>query len=271
MTDQDTIRTAIREWGAAFCAKDIDRLMAHYAPDAVVFDAIPPFSSGVAEMRDKVIACFPYFPNASAIETREMKIASGGEMAMSHFMWHFTGLPPGHPAGKHWLRSSIQWRRQPDGRWLIEHDHCSAPFDPHSEKVLLDPDAPATTTEDCAARNPVGWFEIYVQDMARARAFYGAVLGLELTRLEAPQELWAFPMRAEAGGAAGALVHMEGFRSGDNSVLVYFSCEDCAVEAARVPAAGGKIHEGKKSIGEYGHIALVIDSEGNMIGLHSMK
>lgn len=120
--------------------------------------------------------------------------------------------------------------------------------------------------------NPVGWFEIYVQDMARAKAFYEAVLALQLTQLENPDlEMWAFPMQPEAYGAAGALVRMPGFASGDNSVLVYFSCADCAVEAGRVAAAGGRLHKAKMSIGQYGYIALVVDTEGNMFGLHSMQ
>jgi hypothetical protein len=72
-------------------------------------------------------------------------------------------------------------------------------------------------------------------------------------------------------GAGGALVKMEGFSSGRNSVLIYFICQDCAVEAARVVAAGGSIQREKFSIGEYGFIALALDSEGNMIGLHSMQ
>ena len=46
--------------------------------------------------------------------------------------------------------------------------------------------------------NPVGWFEIYVQDMARAKAFYEGVLALSLQQLEIPGiEMWAFPMSAE--------------------------------------------------------------------------
>ena len=120
--------------------------------------------------------------------------------------------------------------------------------------------------------NPVGWFEIYVQDMARARTFYEAVFEVKLERLPAPDiELWAFPMAMDRTGAAGALVRMEGFPSGGNSVLVYFSCEDCAVEASRVKQAGGRIQKEKTSIGEYGFIALGIDTEGNMIGLHSRQ
>lgn len=120
--------------------------------------------------------------------------------------------------------------------------------------------------------NPVKWFEIYVQDMARAKAFYQAVLGAELTRLDTPDlEMWAFPMDAEKYGAAGALVQMPGVPSGGNSVLVYFGCDDCAVEAGRVEQAGGRVEKPKFSIGQYGFIALVVDTEGNMIGLHSMQ
>jgi predicted enzyme related to lactoylglutathione lyase len=120
--------------------------------------------------------------------------------------------------------------------------------------------------------NPVGWFEIYVQDMARARAFYEAMLGLTLERLPGPDiEMWAFPMEMEAAGSAGALVRAEGCPSGGNSTLVYFKCDDCATEAGRVKAAGGEVVKDKFSIGEYGHIALVKDTEGNLVGLHSQQ
>lgn len=125
--------------------------------------------------------------------------------------------------------------------------------------------------------NPVGWFEIYVQDMPRARTFYEAVFQGTLTKLENPDpegfvgmEMWAFPMEMGGTGAAGALVKMPGCPSG-GSTLVYFSCMDCAAEAARAAAHGGKIFKGKMSIGEYGFIALVYDTEGNMIGLHSQQ
>lgn len=120
--------------------------------------------------------------------------------------------------------------------------------------------------------NPVVWFEIYVQEMARAKGFYEVVLKAELTKLESPgMEMWAFPSQKEGYGASGSLVRMEGVSSGGNSVLVYFSCTDCAIEAGRVAAAGGRIEREKMSIGEYGFIALACDTEGNMFGLHSMK
>ena len=72
-------------------------------------------------------------------------------------------------------------------------------------------------------------------------------------------------------GASGMLIKMEGVSSGGSSTLVYFGCEDCAVEAARVANNRGSIMKGKMSIGEHGFIAIVNDAEGNMIGLHSIK
>jgi predicted enzyme related to lactoylglutathione lyase len=124
--------------------------------------------------------------------------------------------------------------------------------------------------------NPVGWFEIFVNDIERAKRFYEAVLGVQLTKLEPPAsipdgKLFAFPMGRESYGASGALVQMPGAEAGGNSVRVYFSCQDCAVEAGRVAGAGGQVQREKFSIGQYGHIALAFDTEGNLFGLHSME
>jgi predicted enzyme related to lactoylglutathione lyase len=121
-------------------------------------------------------------------------------------------------------------------------------------------------------RNPVGWFELYVQDIERAKAFYQNTFQVTLERLESPDiELWAFPMKMETPGASGAIVKMNGKDSGAGGTLVYFSCADCAVQASRAVQYGGRIQQEKMSIGDYGFIALVLDTEGNMIGLHSME
>ena len=120
-------------------------------------------------------------------------------------------------------------------------------------------------------RNPVGWFEIYVQDMKRAKAFYEATFDVKLQELPNPGiRMLAFPMKPELPGCGGSLVKYEGKSSGDGGTLVYFGCKDCAVEASRVVANGGTIVKEKMSIGEHGYIVLARDSEGNMIGFHSM-
>lgn len=120
--------------------------------------------------------------------------------------------------------------------------------------------------------NSVTWFEIYVQDLARAQRFYEQVFQVRLSPLNSTVpgvELLAFPGTQERYGIMGALVKMEGMGAGGNSTVVYFHAEDCAIEQARVVPAGGQVIRPKFSIGEHGHIALVLDTEGNMIGLHS--
>ena len=118
--------------------------------------------------------------------------------------------------------------------------------------------------------NPVGWFEIYVQDMQRARTFYEGVLEVKLSPLETPLEMLGFPMTQGAPGAGGALVRMDGVASG-GSTLVYFVTDECGAAGERVVAQGGSIHKPKMSIGPYGYVVLAVDTEGNMIGLHSMR
>ena len=72
-------------------------------------------------------------------------------------------------------------------------------------------------------------------------------------------------------GAGEALVKMDGCPSGGNSTLVYFNCDDCAIEESRVKEYGGRIHKSKRGIGEYGYISLIFDTEGNRLGLHSIR
>ena len=123
--------------------------------------------------------------------------------------------------------------------------------------------------------NPVVWFEIYADDLARARAFYETVLGVTLEPMPLPDgmdgfQMLAFPSTMGNPGTGGTLCKMEGVPSGGGGTLVYFGCDDCAVQQGRVAAAGGQVFKPKFAIGEYGFAALVTDTEGNMIGLHSM-
>lgn len=138
----------------------------------------------------------------------------------------------------------------------------------------------ATLTNMNKDRNPVVWFEIYVSDMGRAKAFYEKTLDTTLQELPSPDStirMMAFPMHSpdsgggEFPGACGALVKMDGVTPGGGGTLVYFSCKDCAEDEARAAEAGGQVIKPKFSIGEYGFISLIIDTEGNMFGLHSRQ
>lgn len=124
--------------------------------------------------------------------------------------------------------------------------------------------------------NMISWFELYVDDMERAKAFYSSVLQNEFEPLvsadEGGVEMWSFGEgQMDRYGCSGALAKMNGMKPGGNSIVIYFECDDCAVEQSRVEAAGGAVIFGKKSIEPWGCISICRDTEGNMFGLHSMK
>lgn len=119
--------------------------------------------------------------------------------------------------------------------------------------------------------NPIRWFEIYVEDMNRAKKFYESVFQLEFSKIESPEvEMWGFPSNPEKWGCSGSLVKMPGLKPGGVGTIVYFGSENCEKEEQRALRFGGKLHKSKFSIGKYGYISLVVDTEGNMIGIHSM-
>ena len=120
--------------------------------------------------------------------------------------------------------------------------------------------------------NPVGWFEIYCDDISRAQQFYESVFNLKLQPTPDPDgslEMMFFGEGADSYGTQGALVANPEMKAGHNSVVVYFECEDCAIEEARIEANGGAIIRSKFSIGDFGFCTLFADSEGNTVGLHS--
>jgi len=126
-----------------------------------------------------------------------------------------------------------------------------------------------------AQHNMIGWFEIYVEDMDRAVAFYEVVFDKKLGTMDDPtdsgMQMRDFPGDMTQYGANGALVKMDGFGPGPGGTLVYFAVDDCGVEQARVTEAGGEVVKSKESIGEFGFMSLCKDTEGNIFGLHSMK
>lgn len=117
--------------------------------------------------------------------------------------------------------------------------------------------------------NLIVWCEIYVRDIDRAKSFYESVFQVKLEKLESPgMDMWAFPMAMDKVGASGALVKMEGVKSGGSGTIPYFHCDEVDTELERVVASGGQIQQPKTSIGQYGFMALIVDTEGNTIGLH---
>ncbi len=119
--------------------------------------------------------------------------------------------------------------------------------------------------------NPITWFEIAAIDLERAKVFYTAVFNINFEYIEMPDDtkMYMFDGTPEAPGAMGALIHGKENTPNRDGTIIYFQCEDVAIEAGKVEAAGGKLLFPKTSIGEFGFISQLIDTEGNRIGLHS--
>lgn len=118
-------------------------------------------------------------------------------------------------------------------------------------------------------KNAINWFEIFVNELDRACVFYEGVLGIRLRRedfLGTPMAI--FPMAD--GGVGGALVRDASHPVDGGGSVVYFDATgklDACLD--RVSGAGGAVVQARTSIGPAGFIALVRDSEGNTVGLHS--
>jgi hypothetical protein len=118
-------------------------------------------------------------------------------------------------------------------------------------------------------KSALNWFEIFVHDLDRATRFYEQVLDDKLRRedfMGTPNAI--FPHDDKAPG--GALVKMKGREPGGGGQLVYLPVEgklDASID--RVARAGGEVVQKKMAIGPAGFIAIIRDSEGNTVGLHS--
>lgn len=117
------------------------------------------------------------------------------------------------------------------------------------------------------------WFEIPTTDLGRAQSFYETVMGRAMPREKTPcgtMEMALFTAPGGDGCPQGCVVHGEHFRPSQEGTLVYLNGgADLAEPLSRVEAAGGQILMPKTSIASHGFIALILDTEGNRVGLHS--
>ena len=122
-------------------------------------------------------------------------------------------------------------------------------------------------------KNAINWFEIPVTDFDRAKKFYEMLFGSELHVMEAMgMKSGFFPADMMNGGVGGSIIAGENYAPSKKGTLIYLNGgEDLAVPLAKVQEAGGKIILPKTGIGQNGFMAHFEDSEGNKIGLHSMK
>lgn len=132
------IRNLIESWLEAVRAKDLDAIMGHYAPDILSFDAIAQLQfKGAQAYRKHWQACFEMCPGETVFEAHELGIAAAGDVAFCHYLCRCGGTGPDGKMQVGWMRATVCCRRT-NGRWLVAHEHFSAPFDPQSSKALFD-------------------------------------------------------------------------------------------------------------------------------------
>jgi predicted enzyme related to lactoylglutathione lyase len=124
----------------------------------------------------------------------------------------------------------------------------------------------------------INWFEIAVSDFDRAKKFYETIFGvkMEMPEMKMPGmesvKMAFFPIDPMSGTTGGGIVKSEKMEPSSKGVLVYLNGgDDLSAVLNKVEGAGGKVLQPKMSIGEHGFMAIFTDTEGNSIGLHSMK
>jgi predicted enzyme related to lactoylglutathione lyase len=118
----------------------------------------------------------------------------------------------------------------------------------------------------------IHWFDIPVLDIERAGKFYGQILGVELRHIDAPPDFvmkW-FPSDDPHGG--GGLIQGGGRAPSGEGTVVYFNGgDDLNSVLNRVEPAGGKVIMPKSGNAQNGYVAFFFDTEGNRVGLQSMR
>lgn len=120
--------------------------------------------------------------------------------------------------------------------------------------------------------NALNWFEIPVADFGRAKAFYEKVLAITIEPMPMGPVTMGM-LSSDPAAVGGAIVHSEEGAPSQNGTMVYLNGgDDLAPMLARVEAAGGQVVVPKTEIGnDFGFFAHFLDTEGNKVGLHSMK
>jgi predicted enzyme related to lactoylglutathione lyase len=115
------------------------------------------------------------------------------------------------------------------------------------------------------------WFDIPVRDVDRAMRFYSVVLGKPLKKEQAGPGMAMVVLPYAEGAVGGALVQSLDSKPSDSGPILYLNTQGRIDEILRtIDLFGGKVLAGKHSIAPFGYRAIILDSEGNRIALHSM-
>lgn len=135
---ESAIRAAVDRWLRAVLARDVDGIMSHYAPDVLSFDAIAALRfKGAAAYRKHWEMCMSLCSGEMIFEIHDFGVMARGDLAVCHFLTRCGAKGEDGQEKASWMRATV-CLREVDGRWLIVHEHYSAPFDVQSGKAMFD-------------------------------------------------------------------------------------------------------------------------------------
>jgi len=135
--DEARIREHIEERVRAIRAKDVDALMAHHAPDVLMFDALDPLQYvGADAVRERSEEWFSWYREPIGYEVRDLSVTAGDEAAFCHYLYRVSGTMTNGREVDMWVRSTVCFGKA-DGRWMVTHEHTSVPFDAESGKASV--------------------------------------------------------------------------------------------------------------------------------------
>jgi uncharacterized protein (TIGR02246 family) len=134
------IRQVIERWARAFRARDLDGIMAVYAPgDALIgYDLAPPLQyRGNAAYRKDYADFLAQYNGPIDFESRDVRIVAGDDVAFYHALERMSGTLKSGEKSDMWVRATSCLKKI-HGRWLIVHDHLSVPANFETGKAAID-------------------------------------------------------------------------------------------------------------------------------------
>ena len=136
--EDSQIRQRMDALAQALRAKDINELMAYYAPDIVTFDLRPPLQvQGVDAYRKNFEAWFASVQGPIDYETRDLRITIRDDVAFCHYLTHIKSTRMSGEKADYWVRVTSGFQKM-NGQWMVTHEHVSVPFNLATMQAALD-------------------------------------------------------------------------------------------------------------------------------------
>jgi ketosteroid isomerase-like protein len=137
-TDEAHIRAIVEARVESVRNQDIKALLSNHAPDILAFDVLNPLQySGLDKVRERAEKWLSSYQGAIGYEIRDLGITTSAGVAFGHYLYRVSGTLRDGGEVNMWVRATVCLRKV-DGKWMIEHEHQSVPFDVETGKASLD-------------------------------------------------------------------------------------------------------------------------------------